>query len=99
MKKTLSVVLALVMIAAAVAAAIPAGAAKVLFSDVTEDMWSYDSILYAVKEGYMQGVGGDRFDPSGLLTRGMVATVLWRREGSPAPTAPSGFSDVPEGEW
>ncbi len=99
MKKTLSVVLALVMIAAAVAAAIPAGAAKVLFSDVTEDMWSYNSILYAVKEGYMNGVGGDRFDPEGPLTRAMVATVLWRREGSPAPTAPSGFEDVPAGEW
>ena len=99
MKKTLSVVLALVMIAAAVAAATPAGAAKVLFSDVTEDMWSYNSIVYAVKEGYMNGVGGDRFDPEGPLTRAMVATVLWRREGSPAPSAPSRFSDVPSGEW
>ncbi|MBR3416999.1 MAG: S-layer homology domain-containing protein, partial [Clostridia bacterium] len=40
-----------------------------------------------------------RFDPEGSLTRAMVTTVLWRREGSPAPAAPSGFSDVPSGEW
>ncbi|MBQ1503001.1 MAG: S-layer homology domain-containing protein, partial [Clostridia bacterium] len=40
-----------------------------------------------------------RFDPEGSLTRAMVATVLWRREGSPAPGAPSGFEDVPAGEW
>ncbi|MBR7032852.1 MAG: S-layer homology domain-containing protein, partial [Clostridia bacterium] len=39
------------------------------------------------------------FDPTGALTRGMVATVLWRREGSPASTAPSGFTDVPAGAW
>ncbi|MBQ7474931.1 MAG: S-layer homology domain-containing protein, partial [Clostridia bacterium] len=49
--------------------------------------------------GYMKGVGGDLFDPEGSLTRAMVATVLWRREGEPKPTAPSGFSDVPANEW
>ncbi|MBQ6262324.1 MAG: S-layer homology domain-containing protein, partial [Clostridia bacterium] len=47
----------------------------------------------------MNGVGDGKFDPSGSLTRGMVATVLWRREGSPAPAAPSGFEDVPAGKW
>ena len=47
----------------------------------------------------MKGVGGDRFDPEGSLTRAMVATVLWQREGQPAPTAASGFVDVPDGEW
>ena len=76
-----------------------ATAAKTGFSDVAEDRWSAASIKYAVDNGYMKGVGGDRFDPEGSLTRAMVATVLWRREGSPAPTAPSGFSDVPAGEW
>ena len=99
MKKLLSVVLVLVMTAAAIASTLPAGALKVSFSDVAEDRWSHDSVVYVVKEGYMQGVGGDRFDPSGHLTRAMVATVLWRREGSPAPAAPSGFEDVPDGKW
>ncbi|MBR4661201.1 MAG: S-layer homology domain-containing protein [Clostridia bacterium] len=98
MKKKLSALLALIMTAAAVAIALPVSA-DTAFSDVTPDMWSYDSISYAVDAGYMQGVGGGRFDPEGPLTRAMVATVLWRREGSPAPAAPSGFEDVPAGEW
>ena len=97
MKKTISFLLALIMIAAAVAA-IPVSA-KRLFSDVAEDRWSASAIKYAVNNGYMNGVGDGKFDPSGSLTRGMVATVLWRREGSPAPAAPSGFEDVPAGKW
>ncbi|MBQ6677179.1 MAG: S-layer homology domain-containing protein [Clostridia bacterium] len=99
MKKTVSVLLILIIAVSAFVSAIPAYAAKTEFSDVMKDMWSYDSIVYAVSEGYMQGVGGGKFDPEGSLTRGMVATVLWRREGSPAPKAASGFSDVNAGQW
>ncbi len=98
MKKTLSLLLALVTFAAAIAAALPSYAAAG-FSDVEDGRWSEASISYAVMNGYMNGVGGGKFDPEGSLTRAMVVTVLWRREGSPAPTAPSGFEDVPEGEW
>ncbi len=98
MKKALSFLLAVVMTAAAIAVALPASA-KALFSDVEDGRWSADSIKHAVENGYMNGVGGGLFDPEGSLTRAMVATVLWRREGSPAPADPSGFSDVPADEW
>ncbi|MBQ2469399.1 MAG: S-layer homology domain-containing protein, partial [Clostridia bacterium] len=97
--KRLCFFLAAVMIVSAFAAALPSYAAETGFSDVEEGRWSAASIEYAVKNGYMNGVGGGKFDPEGSLTRAMVATVLWRREGSPAPTAPSGFSDVSAGEW
>ncbi|MBR3424376.1 MAG: S-layer homology domain-containing protein, partial [Clostridia bacterium] len=97
MKKLLSVLIAIVMIAAAVAA-IPAYSASG-FSDVDDGRWSAASIRYAVNNKYMNGVGGDRFDPAGPLTRAMVATVLWRREGSPEPKTASGFTDVPAGAW
>ncbi|MBQ7475438.1 MAG: S-layer homology domain-containing protein [Clostridia bacterium] len=96
MKKLISIIISVIMIASCVTVV---SAAKTGFSDVAEDRWSAASIKYAVDNGYMKGVGGDKFDPEGSLTRAMVATVLWRREGSPAPTAPSGFSDVPAGEW
>ncbi|MBQ6678292.1 MAG: S-layer homology domain-containing protein, partial [Clostridia bacterium] len=99
MKKLLSFILATVMLAGALGIAIPAGAAKSGFSDVEDGRWSASSIEYAVEKEYMKGVGGGLFDPEGPLTRAMVATVLWRREGEPKPTAPSGFSDVPSGEW
>ena len=97
MKKLLSALFALLMLTPCVTAA--SAAAKTGFSDVEAGRWSADSIRYAVENGYMKGVGGDKFDPEGSLTRAMVATVLWRREGEPKPTAPSGFSDVPAGEW
>ncbi|MBR7032832.1 MAG: S-layer homology domain-containing protein [Clostridia bacterium] len=98
MKKIVSFILSLVM-SAAVFAVLPSSAAKISFSDVAPDRWSAASIGYAVDKGYMNGVGDGKFDPKGSLTRAMVATVLWRREGSPTPTAPSGFTDVPAGAW
>ena len=87
MKKACSVLLALVMLAAAIAVSVPASADRI-FSDVEEDRWSEASVRYAVNSGYMKGVGAGKFDPEGFLTRAMVATVLWRREGSPEPGAP-----------
>ena len=32
----------------------------------------------------MNGVAADLFDPSGMLNRGMIVTVLYRMEGEPA---------------
>ncbi|MBQ1502656.1 MAG: S-layer homology domain-containing protein, partial [Clostridia bacterium] len=87
MKKLISVLLAAIMLTAVSVVALPASAASA-FSDVENGRWSAPSIKYAVQSGYMNGVGGDKFDPEGSLTRAMVATVLWRREKSPAPTAP-----------
>ncbi|MBR7034103.1 MAG: S-layer homology domain-containing protein [Clostridia bacterium] len=98
MKKLISLFIAIVMLASALAA-IPASAVGTGFSDVADSRWSASAIKYAVDNGYMNGVGDGKFDPTGALTRGMVATVLWRREGAPAPTAPSGFVDVPAGAW
>ena len=98
MKKTLSFLLAVIMILSAFALALPSLAASG-FSDVEEERWSAESITNAVKNGYMNGVGDGRFDPEGTLTRAMAATVLWRREGEPEPAEDSGFIDVPAGEW
>ncbi|MBR5741448.1 MAG: S-layer homology domain-containing protein, partial [Firmicutes bacterium] len=98
MKKIISLFIAILMLAAVLGAAIPVSAGRI-FSDVEEGRWSETSVRHAVNSGYMNGVGDGLFDPEGPLTRAMVATVLWRREGSPEPTAPSGFTDVPEGEW
>ncbi|MBQ6262321.1 MAG: S-layer homology domain-containing protein [Clostridia bacterium] len=98
MKKALSLLLALIMTAAALAAALPAAAGE-LFSDVDENRWSYESIKFAYENGYMLGVGGDRFDPSGTMNRAMVVTVLWRRDGSPAVDYSPVFGDVKDGKW
>ena len=94
--KTLSVLLAAVFLFS-FAAPLTVGA-KTLYSDVEAGRWSEGSIEYASENGYMQGVGGGRFDPEGTMTRAMVVTVLWRIDGRPA-AGKSSFSDVPDGEW
>jgi hypothetical protein len=97
MKKITAFFIAIMMLAS-IASAIPA-AADGAFADVGTDRWSAGSIAYAVEKGYMQGVGGGKFDPEGTLTRAMVVTVLWRMSGSPEVAYKRAFSDVPAEEW
>ena len=97
MKKLFSSILAVLMLTGAFSAISAAPTAS--FSDVDDSRWSAASIRYAVSHDYMYGVGGDKFDPEGTLTRAMVAAVLWRREGEPEAESPGGFSDVKADEW
>ena len=47
----------------------------------------------------MSGTAATLFSPQLTTTRAMVATILWRLEGSPAMSGDSGFSDVRPGHW
>ena len=69
------------------------------FKDVKESDWCYDDIMYVYEQGLMVGTKSDTFSPNLSLTRGMMATIIWRMEGSPAPTAAASFRDVPSGMW
>lgn len=69
------------------------------FQDVRESDWCYDDIMYVYEQGLMVGTKSDTFSPNLFLTRGMMATIIWRMEGSPAPTAAASFRDVPSGIW
>ncbi len=103
MKKIISFILAAMMFALSVSAASSVELPEVrigdTFSDVEAGRWSYDSVYYAFDNGYMLGVGGNRFDPEGTMTRAMVVTVLWRREKSPEIAYSPVFKDVKDGEW
>lgn len=68
------------------------------FMDVKPGSWYYKSIVYAVSNGLMNGVGDSKFEPEEGMTRAMLVTVLWRYEGSPK-QRPSTFSDVRRGQW
>ena len=72
-------------------------AARLPFTDVPADLEPI--IRYVYENGIMNGVGGDRFDPQGSLTRGMIVTILWRMEGEPAVPYSGAFTDVPAGTW
>ena len=66
------------------------------FADVPQTAWYYSYVMQMQKNGYMNGVSADQFDPDGHLTRAMVTTVLYR---IPSVSAPSRFIDVPQGTW
>ena len=69
------------------------------FSDVPEGAWYAEAVEYCRQRGIMNGISDTAFAPEETLTRAMLATVLYRVEGSPAVSAPSGFSDVKAGTW
>ncbi len=69
------------------------------FVDVDPDEWYVDGIDYVLEHGLMEGVGGNRFDPEGTLTRGMMVTILYRLEGSPGVVGEAPFTDVAPGAW
>lgn len=68
------------------------------YLDVKEDDWFWEAVFYAHHQGLMNGIGAQYFGPSEPVTRGMIVTILYRLEGSPAASL-SRFLDVPEGEY
>jgi 2',3'-cyclic-nucleotide 2'-phosphodiesterase (5'-nucleotidase family) len=68
------------------------------FSDVSDTNWALDAINWASSKGYMNGVGDNKFDPNGTVSRAMLVTILYRLEGKPVTTG-NAFSDVPSGQW
>lgn len=77
----------------------PAALAAGRFSDIPVDAAYAPAVEWCREQSLMDGVSADRFDPEGTLTRGMLATVLYRAAGTPAVTASANFSDVQTGSW
>ena len=69
------------------------------FSDVPAGSWYYDAVQYVYEEGLMGGTGNDRFSPDLTTSRGMIVTILYRLEGSPAVSGGATFADVSSGQW
>ena len=61
--------------------------------------WFYSDVLFVYENGRMLGTSKTLFRPHGTATRGTMATILWRMEGSPAPKGKSSFTDVEAGKW
>ena len=60
---------------------LPALAKDLPFTDVTSADWFYSDVKYAYETGLMTGTSADAFSPEAPVTRGMVMTILARREG------------------
>ena len=69
------------------------------FVDVPGDAWYAGGVRYVYAHGLMNGTGNWRFSPNRTTTRAMIATILYRMEGSPRVYGTSQFTDVKAGSW
>ena len=67
------------------------------FTDVSKDDWFYDDVMFVYENGLMEGISSTQFGSYETQTRGRMAEILWRMEGSPAPKAKNSFADVEDG--
>lgn len=68
------------------------------FEDVPAEHWAHDAVAFVVDRGLFLGTGDGKFSPELAMSRGMVATVLYRlKDGKASESA--GFPDVEEGSW
>ena len=68
------------------------------FLDVPAGYWCYDEVRYIYQAGLMNGTSATAFSPSATTTRGMIVTILYRMDGSPA-AGSSAFADVAPGAY
>lgn len=95
-KKLFALLLALCLVFALGANALAANFPQNNFSDVSPSAWYNEAVNFAQASGLMKGVGDNKFDPEGSVTRAMVATVLYRLAGEPSVSGQSNpFRDVP----
>ncbi len=77
MKKIMTIIILIAMISSSLVFSIPVRAEESLFSDVIISKWYYSDVKYVYENGIMNGVTDTKFDPSGTLTRGMCATIIY----------------------
>ncbi len=69
------------------------------FTDVPPENWAADAAAFASAHELFSGTGETTFSPDQPMSRGMLATVLYRLEGCPAQDKTSEFSDVSGDAW
>lgn len=113
-KKLLSLLLTFVLTlllppagALAESVAVPVGTTKdagskvpiLSFEDVASDAWYYDAVQYTLQNGLMAGMSGKKFEPDATMPRAMLATVLYRLDGSKKTDNPVKFTDIDASAW
>ncbi len=74
-------------------------AKKPPFADIAHDDWFYSSVRYVYNKGLFTGTSETEFEPSGKMSRAMLATVLYRMDNQPDVAFADVFSDVESGLW
>ncbi len=69
------------------------------FTDVESDKWYYDSVEWVYKNGLLTGTSETKFSPNDPMTRGMLVTVFYRKEGRPIAPLTKVYPDVLRGKY
>ena len=78
--------------------ATPEPTPSIPFTDVPEDSYYYDAVVWAYENGIASD--GNTFEPLSTCTRGQVITFIWRAMGSPEPqTEENPISDISPSDW
>lgn len=72
------------------------GISALPFRDVATSRWSYADICQAYERGLIAGTSATQFEPEGTTTRGQLAAILYRLNGSPKVSGSSTFTDLTE---
>ena len=69
------------------------------FTDVKSDQWYTDAVAWAAHNGIVGGVGNNKFDPNGNITREQMAAILYRYANSNGidTSARADLSSFPDG--
>lgn len=64
------------------------------FGDVSPGQWYGGAVAWAASAGVTTGTAPGVFSPDAPVSRGELATFMWRTVGQPPPSSTSGFADV-----
>ena len=69
------------------------------YRDVDTSAWYHEAVDYVLVNGLMSGYGKGVFGPNDHLSRAQLCQILYNKEGQPAATGGSAFTDVANGAW
>jgi hypothetical protein len=69
------------------------------FTDVSESDWFTEDVAWVYEKNLFIGMGETQFSPQTPMTRGMLATVLFRLDEPARGPNTTGFTDVPLSAW
>lgn len=73
--------------------------ADIPFTDVSEDAWYYDAVVYAYQNKLFSGMSETTFGPNITMSRAMFVQVLYSMAGKPEVRGAMPFTDVDADDW
>ena len=69
------------------------------FTDVKQDDWFYNDVMFVSDKKIMTGTGENEFSPHATLNRAMMITILYRISGDTSVYEKNIFNDVEKNSW